>query len=67
MKKAKKLAPYLGSDEDLSLKKASKWLERNLIERALKLTNGNRTQAAKVLEVSRPMLISKIKEYDLEL
>jgi len=67
MKKAQKLAPYFESDEDLSIKKASKWLERSLIEKALTLTNGNRTQAAKVLEVSRPMLISKIKEYDLKL
>ena len=65
--KAQKLPPYLGSDENLSIKKASKWMERNLIEKALKLTNGNRTQAAKILEVSRPMLISKIKEYELDL
>jgi two-component system response regulator AtoC len=62
-----KLPPYFGSDEDLSIKKASRWMERNLIEKALKLTSGNRTQAAKILEVSRPMLISKIKEYELDL
>ncbi|UCF82209.1 MAG: sigma-54-dependent Fis family transcriptional regulator [Desulfobacteraceae bacterium] len=67
MLQTQKLPPYLGSDEDLSIKKASKWMERNLIEKALKLTGGNRTQAAKILEVSRPMLISKIKEYGLEL
>ena len=67
MMKAQKLPPYLGSDEDLSIKKASKWMERDLIEKALKLTNGNRTQAAKILEVSRPMLIGKIKEYELDL
>jgi two-component system response regulator AtoC len=67
MMKAQKLPPYLGSDEDLSIKKASKWMERDLIEKALKLTSGNRTQAAKILEVSRPMLIGKIKEYGLEL
>lgn len=67
MIQTQKLPPYLGSDEDLSIKKASKWLERNLIEKALKLTSGNRTQAAKILEVSRPMLISKIKEYELDL
>jgi two-component system response regulator AtoC len=67
MMKAQKLPPYLGSDEDLSIKKASKWMERNLIEKALKLTGGNRTQAAKILEVSRPMLIGKIKEYELDL
>jgi two-component system response regulator AtoC len=67
MIQTQKLPPYFGSDEDLSIKKASKWLERNLIEKALKLTSGNRTQAAKILEVSRPMLISKIKEYELDL
>jgi two-component system response regulator AtoC len=67
MKQAQKLPPYFGSDENLSIKKASKWLERSLIEKALKLTQGNRTQAAKILEVSRPMLISKIKEYGLNL
>jgi two-component system response regulator AtoC len=67
MMHTQKLPPYLGSDEDLSIKKASKWLERNLIEKALKLTSGNRTQAAKILEVSRPMLISKIKEYELDM
>lgn len=54
------------SEETLSIKRASKKLERHLIERALKLTGGNRTQAAKILEVSRPMLLSKIKEYGLD-
>ena len=42
-------------------------MERSLIEKALKLTQGNRTHAARILEVSRPMLISKIKEYGLDL
>ncbi len=56
-----------GPVESLSLKKASKRLERELIEKALRSTGGNRTQAAKILEISRPMLISKIKEYDLKL
>jgi len=51
--------------ETLSIKKASKQLQRNLIEKALKATNGNRTQSAKLLEISRPMLIAKIKEYGL--
>jgi len=53
------------AENGLSLKKASRDLQRNLIERALKTTNGNRTQAARLLEISRPMLISKIKEYGL--
>jgi two-component system response regulator AtoC len=49
----------------LSIKKASKRLERDLIKKALELTGGNRTRAARILEISRPILISKIKEYGL--
>ena len=49
----------------LSIKKASKRLERDLIRKALDLTEGNRTRAAKILEISRPILIAKIKEYGL--
>jgi two-component system, NtrC family, response regulator AtoC len=51
--------------DTLSIKKASKQLERELIEKALKLTGGNRTRASKILEISRPILIAKIKEYGL--
>ena len=58
--------PYIDSEETLSIKKASQRLERNLIERVLKITGGNKSQAAKILEVSRPMLLTKIKKYDLE-
>lgn len=50
----------------LSIRKASKILERDLIKRVLELTDGNRTQAAKILEISRPKLLAKIKEYQLE-
>jgi two-component system response regulator AtoC len=52
-------------EHTLSIKKASRLLERNLIEKALKLTGGNRSKAAKMLEISRPMLISKIRQYQL--
>ncbi|RJR49248.1 MAG: sigma-54-dependent Fis family transcriptional regulator [Desulfobacteraceae bacterium] len=55
-----------GPVETLSLKKAGKNLERELIRRALALTGGNRSQAARILEVSRPMLLSKIKEFGLD-
>jgi len=59
--------PLSVSPEDtLSIKKASKRLERDLIQKALELTGGNRTKACKILEISRPMLISKIKAYKLE-
>jgi two-component system response regulator AtoC len=53
-------------EHTLSIKKASRILERKLIDKALKLTGGNRTQAAKILEISRPGLLSKIKEYNLQ-
>ena len=49
----------------LSIKKACRSLEKKLIAKALKRTDGNRTQAALLLEISRPTLISKIKEYGL--
>jgi two-component system response regulator AtoC len=49
----------------LSIKKASKQLEKELIAKALELTKGNRTKAAHILEISRPILIAKIKEYGL--
>jgi len=53
-------------EDTLSIKKASKRLERNLIRKALELTGGNRTRAARILEISRPMLISKIKDYNIK-
>jgi two-component system response regulator AtoC len=52
-------------EETMSLKKASKALERTLIIRALNRTGGNRSQAAQVLEISYPSLLQKIKEYGL--
>jgi two-component system response regulator AtoC len=67
MNQGEKSSPYFELGEALSIKKASKRLERDLIEKALTLTKGNRSQAAKLLEISRPILISKIKEYKLEL
>jgi two-component system response regulator AtoC len=52
--------------EEFSIKKASRILEEELIRKALKRTKGNRSQAAKVLEISHPSLLSKIKEYGIE-
>ena len=40
-------------------------LERDLIEKVLDLTDGNKSKAAKILEISRPILIAKIKEYGI--
>jgi two-component system response regulator AtoC len=52
--------------QSLSIKKETKRLEIELIRKALELTGGNRSNAAKILEISRPILISKIREYGLE-
>jgi two-component system response regulator AtoC len=54
-------------EETLSIKKASKKMEKDLIEKVLKLTGGNRSKAARILEISRPILIAKIKEFNLNL
>jgi two-component system response regulator AtoC len=52
-----------GSDENLSIKKAEDTIERELIRKALARTGGNRTQAAKLLEISHRSLLYKLKEY----
>jgi two-component system response regulator AtoC len=42
-------------------------IEKKLITRALKETGGNRTQAARLLEISHPSLLTKIKFYNIDL
>jgi len=53
--------------EGLSLKSAQKVVEKDLITRALKKTGGNRTQSARLLEISHPSLLSKMKAYQIDL
>ena len=53
-------------DENLSIKKAEDAIERDLIRKALDKTGGNRTQAAKILEISHRSLLYKLKEYGIE-
>jgi two-component system, NtrC family, response regulator AtoC len=50
----------------LSIKKATRALEIELIRRALASTKGNRTTAARLLEISHRALLYKIKEYGLQ-
>jgi len=52
--------------EEMSVKKATRILEADLIRRALKKTGGNRSQASRILEISHPALLSKIREYGIE-
>ncbi|MDX1576839.1 MAG: sigma-54 dependent transcriptional regulator [Gemmatimonadota bacterium] len=63
----------LGHDEvaslpadDLSVKEHTARLEKRLIGRALELTDGNRTRAAELLDLSYRAVLYKIKEYGLD-
>ncbi|MEZ4846034.1 MAG: sigma 54-interacting transcriptional regulator [Bdellovibrionota bacterium] len=51
--------------EDLSIKKRTREIEEELILKALERTHGNRTHAAKLLEISHRALLYKLKEYNL--
>ncbi len=53
--------------EGFSIKAAQKIVEKRLITRALDATAGNRTKAAKLLEISHPSLLSKMKAYDIDM
>jgi two-component system response regulator AtoC len=50
-----------------SLKEAQKAMEERMITRALEETGGNRTRASKLLEISHPSLLTKIKAYNINL
>ena len=52
-------------EENLSIKQQTRALEIELIKRALDQTSGNRTHAARVLEISHRALLYKLKEYEL--
>lgn len=55
----------LDLESDISIKRQTRLLERQLIQKALERTGGNRTHAAKILEISHRALLYKIKEYGL--
>lgn len=53
------------TNDNLSIKQRTASLEIDLIQRALQKTGGNRTHAAKILEISHRALLYKLKEYGL--
>lgn len=59
------IAARLASGE-LSIKKTQRFMEKTLIKKALDKTGGNRTAAAKLLEISHRALLYKIKDYELK-
>ncbi len=60
-REGKKLFLNIGA-EGLSLRE----VEKRLIGEVLKLTKGNRSRAAKMLKVSRPRLLRKMRKYGLD-
>jgi two-component system response regulator AtoC len=58
-------SPESGSRSDLCLKRGRRAFEIDLIRRALHATGGNRTHAAKRLEISHRALLYKMKEYEI--
>jgi two-component system response regulator AtoC len=53
------------TDDIFSIKVMSRIIEEQFIRKALKRTHGNKSQAAKLLELSYPALLSKIAEYGI--
>ena len=53
------------TEHDLSVKRRTESLERELIAQALERTAGNRTRAAQMLDLSHRALLYKIREYGL--
>jgi len=54
------------TDQDLSIKRQGRALEERLIRQALVRTSGNRTRAARLLELSPRALQYKLKEYAID-
>lgn len=53
------------AEDDLSIKRQTRELEARLIRAALERTQGNRSQAARILEISPRALQYKLKEYGI--
>jgi two-component system response regulator AtoC len=51
--------------DEYSIKKMERIMEEQLIRKALDKTQGNRTHAAKLLEISHPSLLSKMKDFGI--
>jgi len=56
-----------GVFEGYSLKASQRVLEKKMIVRALRSTGGNRTRAARLLEISHPSLLNKMKRYEIDM
>ena len=52
--------------DEYSIKKMHRIMEDQLIRKALEKSGGNRTQASKLLEISHPALLSKMKNFGIK-
>ena len=59
------LARAPGATNPLALRRARRAFEADLIRRALRATAGNRTRAARLLEISHRALLYKLKELEI--
>ncbi len=57
---------FEGSTESLSIKLAQRQLEEKYIKLALQECDGNKSRATKMLGISYPSLLNKIKEYKID-
>ncbi|MET0592790.1 MAG: helix-turn-helix domain-containing protein, partial [Polyangiaceae bacterium] len=53
-------------DEDLDLRRNLERVERDLIQRALKLAEGNRAQAARLLGIRRALLYARMNHLKID-
>jgi len=60
------VSEILDTVEDLSLKDAANQAERIIVEHALRDSNNNKSQAARLLKIDRKTLYNKMKELGLE-
>ena len=54
------------ASDEYSIKKMHRIMENQLIRKALVKSGGNRTQASKLLEISHPALLSKMKDFGIK-
>ncbi len=56
----------VSTGDDFSLPEQVSSLEKRLIRKAMKTASGNKTQAAKLLNITRQGLLKKIKRYEID-
>jgi two-component system response regulator AtoC len=66
IKKSENGEEKIVESDEYSIKKMHRIMEEQLIRKALDKSGGNRTQASKLLEISHPALLSKMKGFGIK-